>query len=169
MSLIERVKGGQKLEDAVREQTDAVLASVAKAAPAKPKTPAKGAPAETPAALSDSDRPRFEISPPFGRSGNPLPDLEPKESITGKAFELAKADALYEKPIETATGVVIVQLTERTKPDETEAAETRAILRSRKADEALTQYVADLRKAAGSKLKFDASFGEDRTKSADEE
>jgi peptidyl-prolyl cis-trans isomerase D len=169
LALVERVKGGQKLEDAVREQTDAVLAAVAKTAPAKPKAPAKAATPETPAALSDGDRPRFEISPPFGRSGNPLPDLEPKESITGKAFELASPDALYEKPIETTTGFVVVQLKERTQPEANEAAEVRAMLRSRKADEALTQYVAELRKAAGSKLKVDASFGEDRSKTADEE
>jgi parvulin-like peptidyl-prolyl isomerase len=165
-ALIERVKSGQKLEDAVREQS---LAALAAAHPDKPK-PAKATDAKAePAALSDSERPKFEISPPFGRSGNPLPDVEPREPIAAKAFELAKADALYEKPVETSTGFVVFQLKELTHPDAAELTDVRARLLSMKADDALARYVADLRKSAGAKLKIDASFGEDRSKSSDDE
>ncbi len=163
--LIERVKGGQKLEDAVREESLAVL-PVAAQKPANGKKAAEGA---EPAALNASDRPRFEISPPFNRSGNPLPELEPRESLTVKAFELAKPDALYEKPIATASGWVVIQLKELTRPDAKESAEILASVREAKADEALTRYVAELRKAAGSRLRVDASFGEDTSKASDEE
>lgn len=168
LALIERTKSGQKLEDAVREQT---LAAIAAVRPEKPK-PAAAKQADSaaePPALTDANRPKFEISAPFDRSGNPLPDVEPRESISAKAFELGKADALYEKPIETTTGYVVFQLKELMHPEEKELAELRTRLLAYKADDALAHYVADLKKSAGVRLKVDQSFGEDRTKSSDDE
>ncbi|MFZ5895998.1 MAG: peptidylprolyl isomerase [Myxococcota bacterium] len=161
-ALIQRVKSGQKLEDAVRELSEETV----KARPA-PKGKVKVDP--TAAALAAADRPRFEISAPFPRSGNPLPSVEPKESLASRAFELAKAETLAEKPFETTTGWVVMQLKELTPPDEAESAQVRATLWQYKADEALSKYVAELRRAAGSKLVIDASFGEDRTRTSDEE
>jgi parvulin-like peptidyl-prolyl isomerase len=164
--LIERVKGGQKLEEAVQEETRAALPAPAK----KPAAAAKAKPeAAEPPALTAEDRPHFEVSPPFGRSGNPLPELEPRESISAKAFELAKADAIYEKPITTASGFVVLQLKELTRPDPKDAANLLGFLREQKGDEALARYVADLRKSAGSRLQVDASFAEDKSKSTDDE
>jgi peptidyl-prolyl cis-trans isomerase D len=163
--LVERVKGGQKLEDAVREESLAALPAPSTKAGGAHKSKATG----EPAALNASDRPRFEISPPFNRSGNPLPELEPVEAISAKVFELSKPDAVYEKPIQTASGWVVFQLKELTRPDAKEAAEISASLREVKADDALTRYVADLRKTAGERLKVDTSFGEDTSKPSDEE
>lgn len=159
-ALIARVKSGQKLEDALREQTSETLSAVP--APKKPKPKPKDGEAESVAEL-DPDRPKFEISPPFGRSGNPLPYVEPQEPVGAKAFELAKPDALYEKPIATSTGYVVFQLKELIRPEPNELTEMRRTLLMLKADDALARYVAELRKAAGAKLKVDASFGEDRT------
>jgi peptidyl-prolyl cis-trans isomerase D len=167
-ALIERVKSGQKLEDALREQSQAAVASAKSEKPKASGAKSKDGEGE-PAALTDAGRPKFEISAPFGRSGNPLPDVEPREPLAAKAFELGKADALYEKPVETSTGFVVFQLKELTHPDASELVDLRARMLSMKADDALARYVADLRKAAGSKLKVDASFGEDRTKSSDDE
>lgn len=165
-SLIERVKAGQKLEDAVRELSEEVV----KAHPApKPKGNAKGDASAGAAALSAQDRPRFEISAPFARSGNPLPDVEPKESLAAHAFELAKPETLAEKPFETSTGWVVMQLKELTPPDASEAAQVENTLWQYKADEAVAKYVAELRRAAGSKVVVDASFGEDRSRAGNDE
>jgi peptidyl-prolyl cis-trans isomerase D len=160
--LIESVKGGQKLEDAVREATDKALAGL-RAPDAKA---AKGKPLQS-VALAAEDRPKFEVSLPFNRSGNPLPDLEPKEAIAPKAFELAKADALYEKPVETQTGFVVFQLKELAKAEDEakELAQVRQTLWQMKAEEALSRYIAELRKKAGEKLKVDTSFAEEKTQS----
>jgi hypothetical protein len=165
-ALIARVKSGQKLEDALREQTSETLSTLP-APKQKPKAAGKDGATEPPA-QADADRPKFEISPPFGRSGNPLPDVDPREPVGAKAFELAKPDALYEKPIATSSGYLVFQLKELTRPEANELAEMRRTLLMLKADDALTRYVAELRKAAGAKLKIDPSFGEDRTQTNDE-
>jgi parvulin-like peptidyl-prolyl isomerase len=166
--LIERVKAGQKLEDAVREATE----QAAKSRPAPAAKPHAGkTPIASPEtqALAASDRPHFEVSAPFPRSGNPLPDLEPKHSIAAKAFELSKPDQIVDKPLETASGWVLFQLKERTAPEKAEAEELRATLLQYKADEAVAEYVAGLRKAAGAKLVVDGSFGEDKSRTTDDE
>jgi parvulin-like peptidyl-prolyl isomerase len=165
--LIARAKGGQKLEDAVRELTESTIAAVTPEKRAKPGAN-KAAPAQ-PFALTAPDRPRFDISAPFTRSGNPLPDIEPKQPVAPLAFELAKADAVATQPVETATGLVVIQLKELTQPEPAELADLESAFREIKADAALTRYVADLRRAAGTRLKVDASFAEDHTKSSDDE
>jgi hypothetical protein len=167
LALIERTKSGQKLEDAVREQTEAALAAVRTEKPkpaAKPKQPAG-----EPPALASAERPKFEVSAAFSRFDNPIPDVEAREPLAPKAFELGKVDALYEKPVETKTGYVVFQLKELTPAPEQELADTRARLLSAKADDALTRYVADLRKAAGTRLKVDESFAQDKTQTTDDE
>lgn len=165
-SLLERVKSGQKLEDAVRELAEAVV-KVRPQPKAKPTAKADiTAGAE---ALAASDRPRFEISAPFPRSGNPLPDVEPKESLAARAFELQKPDTLAEKPFETTSGWVVMQLKELTPPDDAEAAQVRSTLWQYKADEAVAKYVAELRRAAGKKLVIDATYGEDRARAGNDE
>ncbi|MGC4091814.1 MAG: peptidylprolyl isomerase [Polyangiaceae bacterium] len=165
-ALLARVKSGQKLEDAVREQSE----EAAKSRPAPKTTPGKKADAtQGAAALSAQDRPRFEISAPFQRSGNPLPDVEPKESLATRAFELQKPDAVAEKPFETASGWVVMQLKELMAPDAAESATVRSSLRQYKADDAVTRYVADLKRAAGTKLVVDTSYGEERAKTSSED
>lgn len=156
--LIQAVKSGQKLEEAVPAATERVLAS-------RPSKDEKGD-AESPA-LKAADRPRFEVSPQFTRSGNPLPTVEPREAIAPKAFELGKADALYEQPIETTTGLVVFQLKEISdlEDDAKELQQVKRALLEVKADQAVARYVADLRRQAGDKLKVDWSFGENKTQS----
>jgi hypothetical protein len=103
------------------------------------------------------------VSPSFGRSGNPLPDVEPKQSLAQKAFELDKPDAVYPEPLETATGWVVIQLKELADPEKLSRDKT--LLKGRlveaKAQDALARYVADLKTQAGKKLETDRSFGEE--------
>jgi peptidyl-prolyl cis-trans isomerase D len=169
--LIEKVKAGAKLEDVMRVLTDEIAQKQAgdKAA-AKDPAAAK----ETlPPALVAPNRPRFEVSAPFSMSGNPLPDVDPNEPIAARAFALPAADALYEKPIETSTGLVVIQLKEKMPASreefEKEKGPILAMLRQAKGNEALARYVADLRRAAGDKLKIDARFAEESKADSNEE
>jgi parvulin-like peptidyl-prolyl isomerase len=162
--LIERTRAGEKLEDAVRVMSDELIA--ARSLPAAPgkKAAASGA------ALLSPDRPKFEVSQSFGRSDNPLPELEPKESLAQKAFELDKPDAIYERPLETASGWVVLQLKERSSSEDLakDKAELRQALARVKGEEALIRYVADLKLRAGKELEIDRSFGEESTKTSEE-
>lgn len=165
--LVKEVKAGAKLEDAIRVQADALARKFSpQAKPADPKA------AEAHPALLAADRPRFEISAPFTISGNPMPDVDPNEPLAARAFELEKPDQIDEKPIDTATGLVVIQLKEKTPASREEFEKEKwpllRALRQAKASEALTRYVADLRKAAGDKLKLNAKFAEESKASENE-
>jgi parvulin-like peptidyl-prolyl isomerase len=105
------------------------------------------------------------VSPPFTLSGNPLPDVEPREPLAARAFALGKADTIDEKPIETSTGLVVIQLKELTPASREEFEKDKwtilASLRQAKAADAIVRYVADLERAAGDKLTIHAPFGEE--------
>jgi peptidyl-prolyl cis-trans isomerase D len=163
--LISRVKSGEKLEDANRALA---VEFSAKRSPKAEKTDS----ADTPAMLSN-DRPRFEISPPFGISGNPLPDLDPSEPLAPKAFELKRPDELYSRPIPTSTGAIVMQLKEKTEASRDDFVKEKATvveeLLQPKAAEALARYVQDLKRTAGDRLKIMSEFGEESKARADDE
>jgi peptidyl-prolyl cis-trans isomerase D len=158
--LVNQTKAGGKLEDVTRALTDE-LARRGK----KPAAPAPGKEEATVPALLASDRPRFEISPPFTISGNPLPDVPTREPLAARVFELEKPDQVAERPVETESGLVVLQLKEKTPVSKEEFEKERwalmRVLTDAKASEALTRYVADLRRAAGNKLKVDARYAEE--------
>jgi parvulin-like peptidyl-prolyl isomerase len=165
--LIEQTKAGAKLEEVTKTLTDELARRSSKTpAPAGDEEPS------TLPALLAPDRPRFEVSPPFTISGNPLPDVAALEPLAARAFELNEPDAVDERPIQTQDGLVVIQLKEKTpaaKEDfEKEKWALLRVLNERKAGEALVRYVADLRRAAGSKLKVDASYAEEAKPEANE-
>ncbi|MEI9937094.1 MAG: peptidylprolyl isomerase [Pseudomonadota bacterium] len=155
--LIRRTKAGAKLEDALNAQLAQILP-----APAK-KLGDDRAP-EVPA-LAALDRPRIEISAAFPSSGNPLPQVTPKEPLAARAFELKNPDEVWQTPIQTSEGSVVIQLKERNAASRADfdknKAELLGPLRAAKATEALANYVADLRKKAGDRLKVDDRFAEE--------
>jgi peptidyl-prolyl cis-trans isomerase D len=161
--LITRAKAGEKLEEATRALAVDVSSKVAKAKGGAAKA-GKNDSADSPALLA-VDRPQFEVSAPFNASGNPLPDLSPNEPLAGKAFELKQADQVYEKPLATATGAVVLQLKERNEASREDFVKDKAkvvqALLQAKSNEALARYVQDLRRAAGDKLKVLTQFGEE--------
>ncbi|HYQ42240.1 MAG TPA: peptidylprolyl isomerase [Polyangiaceae bacterium] len=164
--LIRRTKAGAKLEDALDAQLTALL-------PAGAKKPGQDKAAEVPALVA-LDRPRIEISAPFPSSGNPLPQVTPKEPLAARAFELKNPDEVWQTPIQTSEGAVVLQLKEKNSASRADFDKNKAELlgpmRAAKANEALTNYIADLRKKAGDKLKVDARFGEEpKSSSRDEE
>lgn len=160
-SLIAQAKAGAKLEDLVRAASDEIARkNFTRTAPVAGKKEADSVPG-----LTAPDRPRFEVSTPFSVSGNPLPDVVPRESLAARAFELSKPDAVYDRPIETETGLVVLQLKEKTAASRAEFDKdkwdiVRRLSRA-KGEEALVRYVADLKRAAGDKLKIDAKLGEE--------
>lgn len=161
--LIARARGGEKLEDATRALAVDVSAK---------HDPKKKDSADSPAMLA-ADRPHFEVSAPFNAAGNPLPDVEPTDPIAPKAFELKKPDEVYEKPLATSDGAVVLQLKERTDASHDDFVKekskfTQALLQA-KSSEALARYVSELRRAAGEKLKVLSQFGEEAKGRADDE
>ena len=164
--LIRRAKAGAKLEDALEAQLALLLPAAAK------KLGDNKAP-ELPA-LAALDRPRIEISAPFPSSGNPLPQVTPKEPLAARAFELKNPGDVWELPIQTSEGAVVLQLKEKNAASRADFDKNKAELlgpmRAAKATEALANYVADLRKKAGDRLKVDARFAEEpKSASRDEE
>jgi len=164
--IIKQARSGAKLEDATRALTDELARRGARPAP-NAKAPA------SPPGLLSPDRPRFDVSPPFTASGNPLPEIEANESMAGRAFALATPDAVDERPVETSTGLVVLQLKEkqpasRADFDKNKTELIRQLSRM-KATEALSRYVAELRKKAGDKLKVDAHFAEEKAQPSGED
>ena len=155
--LIKRAKAGAKLEDAL----DAQLALVVPA-PSK-KAGEDNAPSVP--ALAAKDRPKVDISASFNLSGNPLPQLTPKEPLAAHAFELKNPGDLWQTPIETTDGSVVIQLKEKNAASREEFDKNKAAilgpLTRNKADEALSYYVSELRKKVGDKLKIDPRFTEE--------
>jgi len=162
--VLKRAKAGAKLEDAVDAQLAVLLPAPAKKAGESPTIPA----------LAATDRPKVEISAPFSTSGNPLPQLTPKEPLAARAFELKNPDDLWQTPIATSDGAVLIQLKEKNPASRAEFDKNKASIlgpmTAAKASEALSHYIADLRKKAGDKLKTDPRFAEEpKSSSRDEE
>jgi peptidyl-prolyl cis-trans isomerase D len=152
--LIERVKQGAKLEQATRDLGNEAF----------PKSGAGGTLLRD-LALSDESRPKMEISAPFTMLASPIPDALPTEAPASKAFALDKPEAVYAEPLATERGFAVMQLKEKelVKPEQFEK-ERGPIVRSlqhAKAGDALVRYVAELRKAAGSKIKYDGRLLDD--------
>jgi peptidyl-prolyl cis-trans isomerase D len=164
--LIRRTKAGAKLEDALEAQLALLVP-----APAKKLGDTKAPEAPALVAL---DRPRVEISAPFSSSGNPLPQVTPKEPLAARAFELKNPDEVWQTPIQTSEGAVVIQLKEKNPASRADFDKNKAELlgpmRAAKATDALANYAADLRKKAGDRLKVDARFAEEpKSASRDEE
>jgi peptidyl-prolyl cis-trans isomerase D len=164
--LILRAKAGEKLDEVTR------ALSVDFSAAHAGKEAKKNDSADSPALLA-VDRPHFEISAPFTMSGNPVPDVEPSEPLAPKAFELKQPDELYSRPVPTTTGALVMQLKERTDPSQEDFIKEKGkaveALLEIKSSEALVRYVADLRRAAGDKLKVLSQYGEESKARAEDE
>jgi peptidyl-prolyl cis-trans isomerase D len=165
--LIKRIKAGAKLEDAV----DAQLAVVVPAPPKKPGVDEKTL-AVAPA-LAASDRPKVDISAPFSLSGNPLPQLTPKEPLAAHAFELKNPDDVWASPITTTDGSVVIQLKEKNPAQRAEFDKNKeqilGPMTRAKAADALSRYVAELKKKLGDKLKVDPRFDEEPRSARDDD
>jgi peptidyl-prolyl cis-trans isomerase D len=152
--LIKAAQGGARLDDTVH----ALIPEFATAAPA-PRKPGKAdAVSDESPAASDPRAPRAEISAPFGVEEDPVPGAYGGPSLGKLAFGLAKPDDVYAEPISTLTGIVVLQLkekTEATRDDfKTAKAEITNGLEIQKRADALARYVARLRQAKQAKIEI---------------
>lgn len=160
--LIARVKSGEKLDDATQALAAAYLPLAPKAGAAR--TLGKK-PEEVPAALSDDSRPKVEISAPFTLDGSPIPDVLASELPAVHAFDLAKPEAIYDKPLKTRSGLAVMQLKELDPAKREEFEKDRArftrLMRAAKQDDALGRFMERIRAAAKDKIKVDARYLEE--------
>ena len=153
-AVIKRTQGGAKLEDAVDLELVVLF-------PAPAQKAGEGSPPTSPA-LAAAGHPKVEISAPFTSSGNPLPQLSPKEPLAAHAFELKKPDDVWQTPLATSEGAVVIQLKEKNPASQADFEKNKAKLlgplTTAKANDALANYVGALRKKLGDKLKIDERF-----------
>ncbi|HEX3595654.1 MAG TPA: SurA N-terminal domain-containing protein [Polyangiaceae bacterium] len=154
--LIQAAQGGARLDDTlIKLLPDLIAPTLAKKKPASAKTePEKTA--ESPA-LSDPKAPKMEVSAPFPVDGEPVPGAY-GAPIGKMAFELAKPDDVRPEPVPVAGGLVVLQLKEKTVATREGFAKEKTELMRRievaKRSEALSRYVARLRKAKEDKIEL---------------
>jgi parvulin-like peptidyl-prolyl isomerase len=148
--LSDKARGGKSLEEATTELA---------------RTTAEAGPLPTPKdkdavhpALASHLVPKVEISRPFSIDQSPLSTTKPEQDAAAIAFGLQKDGDLAPEPLDTVSGVAVLQLKSKEMADKKSFDEEKAVLleqfRSRKADDALTAYIERLRDKAGT-IKFD--------------
>ncbi len=147
-NLVAAVRGGAPLEATVERLAREALA-------AAPEAGAKDAGATS--ALDAADRPRVERVGPFSRLERPVPGAT--GNVASLAFALAKPGDVHASPLPTANGAAVIVLVEKKLADRAEFdKEKLSVMRERqraKSDEALTEYLAALRKAASGRIEID--------------
>ncbi len=148
--LQELARTGKSLEEAAAE----LARRTAEAGPvAQPKE--KNA---THPALASDLVPKVEISRAFSIDQSPLSTTKPEQDAAAIAFGLEKDGDLAPEPLDTVSGPAVLQLKSKELADkkafDEEKAELLEQFRSRKADDALTEYVERLRAKAGA-VSFD--------------
>jgi parvulin-like peptidyl-prolyl isomerase len=155
-----RVAAGASLQDAVDELARDALK----------KSPLASLPGATPSeletvALESRERPQVDVSPSFARGGvtSPVPNaLAGAAAAKQLAFTLQTVGELYPDPIETYDGLAILQLKDKEPAKredfEKNKAEYLSEYKARAESEALTAFVARLRKAQESKIVINERF-----------
>lgn len=153
--LIEKVKAGAKLEEAADTLVRSLLAAHAPAA--------GNTPVATPSwpGLDSPDRPKFEVSMPFPRSGSPIRGAKSGALVAAKLFEMDKP-GLLASPVDLNDGLAVVELKEKTLAQRAGFDKEKAVLtaeRTRmKAAESLISFVRQLRTAAEKRITIDERY-----------
>lgn len=154
-----RAQGGLSLQDAVEQLTRETL----KASPLTSQVGAKAAELEA-AALESRERPQVDVSPSFSRGGvsSPVPNAVAGAAAKQLAFTIAAVGDIYPEPIETYDGLAVLQLKDK-EPAKREdfdknKAEYVSEFKARAESEALTAFVARLRKARDGEIQINERF-----------
>jgi peptidyl-prolyl cis-trans isomerase D len=154
--LIEAARSGARLDDSIAKLAPEFAVQAPAPASGKKKDEKEEAPPESPA-LSDSHAPKAEVSAPVNADGEPVPGAY-GVPIARMAFDLAKPDDVYGDPIAVPGGFVVLQLKEKTVATREEFAAAKDEITGRleiaKRADALTRYVAELRKAKQDKIEI---------------
>jgi parvulin-like peptidyl-prolyl isomerase len=133
-----------------------------KAAPAPPPPPA------LPAWETDERRPRVEESSPVNAGGSPINGLEDQQPVVDAAFKLTKDAPLTLAPIKAAGEYFLVLLRDRHDATKDEFAKERPMylgaMLARKREDAVVNFLNDLRETLGKDLWIDPAYVADESK-----
>jgi peptidyl-prolyl cis-trans isomerase D len=158
-ALLVRVKAGASMQDAVDQLTREALKQSPLASLAGPKASELEA-----AALENRRRPQVDVSPSFSRGGvtSPVPNAVSGAATKQLAFSLKEVGDLYPEPIATYDGLAVLQLKDKEPAKredfEKNKAEYAQEFRARAEADALTAFVARLRKQKESEIKINERF-----------
>jgi len=163
-----RVTGGQTMQEAVDALSRETLAKSPLAALAGPKA------AElTTAALESRERPQVDVSPSFSRGGvtSPVQNALIGASAKQLAFNLKQVGDVYPEPIDTIDGMALIQLKdkEQVKREEFDKnkAEYLSEYKARAESEALSAFLARLRKDHENEIRINERFLDPKTTADD--
>jgi peptidyl-prolyl cis-trans isomerase D len=168
-ALTARVNGGQSMQDAV----DQLARETLQKSPVASLAGARAAELSA-AALEARERPQVDVSPSFSRGGvtSPVPNAVSPSGAKQLAFSLKNIGDVYPEPIETYDGVAVLQLKDTQPPRredfEKNKAEYSNEFKSRAQSEALTAYIARLRKDHESEIRINERFLEVKAGSGDD-
>lgn len=164
-----RIASGASMQDAVDQLTREAL----KASPLLAQVGAKAAELEA-AALEARDRPQVDVSPSFSRSGvtNPVANAVSGAAVKQLAFSLKAVGDVYPEPIETYDGLALLQLKDsepaQREDFEKSKAEYLSVLEARAESDALTAFVARLRKAREGEIQINERFANPKVDERDD-
>jgi peptidyl-prolyl cis-trans isomerase D len=160
--------GGASMQDALDALTTNALEGIAVAGQG-----AKPSELET-AALESRERPQIDVSPSFSRGGvaNPIPNAKADSAAKQLAFTLKAVGDVYPEPIETDTGLAVLQLKElepaKREDFEKEKVEFMRELKARAGFDALAAFIARLRKAHAGEIVVNERYLEEKDRAADD-
>lgn len=170
--ILEAVRGGKTLKDALQAHLDEILPKVAepkkkadatkdakgdtKKGDAKDEAPGDDKPAVT--TENHPARPTIEATMPFNASGDPIQGVRPGSEVAHLAFSLEKPGAVPNDILPLETGYAVIQLKEKTPASKEEWEKNREFyvnaMRSAKQNDALIAYVKKLRSQVVGEPKF---------------
>jgi peptidyl-prolyl cis-trans isomerase D len=164
-----RMASGAAMQDALEQLTRETL----KASPVLARAGSKAGEVET-AALESRERPQVDVSPSFTRGGvtSPVPNAVSGAAAKQLAFSLKAVGDVYPEPIDTYEGLAVLQLkdTEPAKREDFEKnkAEYMEQFKARAESDALTAFVARLKKAKESEIQINERFLDAATQASDD-
>ncbi len=171
--ILEAVRGGKSLKDALQAHLDEVLPKTeasakkdekkakkdekkAKKDEKKDEAPSDDKPAVT--AENHPARPAIESTMPFNSSGDPIQGVRPGTDVAHIAFGLEKAGAVPNDILPLDTGYAVIQLKEKAPASKEEWEKNREFyvnsMRAAKQNDALIAYVKKLRSQVVGEPKF---------------
>jgi hypothetical protein len=164
-----RVASGAAMQDALDQLTREAL----KASPLLARAGAKASELEA-AALESRERPQIDVSPSFTRGGvtSPVPNAVSGAAAKQLAFGLKAVGDVYPEPIDTYDGLAVLQLKEKEPAKredfEKNKAEYMAEFKARAESDALTAFLARLKKAKESEIQINERFLDAATNARDD-
>jgi len=168
-ALMARVSAGQSMQEAVDQLSRETLQKSPVASLAGPRAAEFSA-----AALESRERPQVDVSPSFARGGatSPVPNAVSPSGAKQLAFSLKNIGDVYAEPIDTYDGLAVLQLKDKQPPRREDFDKNKGEYldeyKSRAESEALTAYIARLRKAHESDIRINERFLDVKTRPGDD-